>query len=214
MRDIGNHSEGNASMRFSGIVRPGLAAAVVLSVTAADRPDPVRFDIDTNHSYVGFNVRHLGVSNVKGKFTRFSGHIMLNEADVTLSTVNVTVETGSVDTSHERRDNHLRSGDFFESEAYPNLTFVSSRIERTYDGLVLVGDLTIRDVTKEVRIPFEIAGPVTLESGRKRLGAEGTLRVNRFDYGLQWNRIQEAVQVVGDEVRIELNIEANTPREG
>lgn len=201
-------------MRFSGIVKLGGAAAVALSVTAADRPDPVRFDIDTNHSYVGFNVRHLAVTNVKGKFTRFSGHIMLTEADVTLSTVNVTVETGSVDTSHERRDNHLRSSDFFESEAYPNLTFVSSRIERTDDGLVLIGDLTIRDVTKEVRIPFEIAGPVTTESGRKRLGAEGTLRVNRFDYGLQWNRIQEAVQVVGDEVRIELSIEANTPREG
>jgi polyisoprenoid-binding protein YceI len=201
-------------MRLSGIARLGAAAALLVSVTAAGRPDPVRFDIDTNHSYVGFNVRHLGVSNVKGKFTRFSGHIMLNETDVTMSTVNVTIETGSLDTSNDRRDTHLRSDDFFAAETYPNLTFVSKGIERSADGLVLVGELTIRNVTKEVRIPFEIAGPVTAESGRKRLGAEGTLRVNRFDYGLQWNRLQEAVQVVGDEVRIELNIEANTPREG
>lgn len=201
-------------MRFSRSMKVGVVAVAGLSVTAADRPDLVRFDIDTNHSYVGFTVRHLGVSNVKGKFTRFDGHIMLNEADVTKSTVNVTIEAGSIDTSNERRDNHLRSEDFFEAETYPNLTFVSSRIEETADGLVLIGDLTMRDVTREVSIPFEIAGPVTTESGRKRLGAEGTLRINRFDYGLQWNRIQEAVQVVGDEVRIELNIEANTPRQG
>ena len=201
-------------MRFSGMMRVGLVAVMGLSLTAAGRVDPVRFDIDPTHSYVGFTVRHLGVSNVKGKFTRFSGHIMLNESDITQSTVNVTIETGSVDTSNERRDNHLRSGDFFEAETYPNLTFISSGIEETADGLVLVGNLTIRDVTKEVRIPFELAGPVTLESGRKRMGAEGMLRVNRFDYGLQWNRLQEAVQVVGDEVRIELNIEANTPRQG
>jgi polyisoprenoid-binding protein YceI len=200
-------------MRFNVAVRLGIVMAAGLSLTAAGRPDPVQFDIDQSHSYVGFNVRHLGVSNVKGKFTRFSGHIMLNEADVTQSTVNVTVETGSIDTSNERRDNHLRSEDFFEAATFPQLTFVGSSIEETEDGLVLVGNLTIRDVTKEVRIPFELSGPVTLANGRQRLGAEGTLRVNRFDYGLQWNRIQEAVQVVGDEVRIELNVEANTPRQ-
>lgn len=202
------------AMRVDRVMRMGVVAVAGLSLMAAGRPDPERFDIDPNHSYVGFTVRHLGVSNVKGKFTRFSGHIMLNEADVTRSAVNVTIETGSVDTSNDRRDNHLRSGDFFEAETYPNLTFVSRRIERSADGLVLIGDLTIRDVTREVSIPFELAGPVTTESGRKRLGAEGSLRIDRFDYGLQWNRIQEAVQVVGDEVRIELNIEANTPRQG
>lgn len=201
-------------MRFSGMMRMGVVAAAGLSLTAATRPDVVRFDIDPSHSYMGFTVRHLGVSNVKGKFTRFSGHIMLNESNVTESEVNITIETGSIDTSNERRDNHLRSDDFFNAEAFPNITFVSSRIEESADGLVLVGDLTIRDVTKQVRIPFELAGPVTTESGRRRLGAEGTLRVNRFDYRLQWNRIQEAVQVVGDDVRIELNIEANTPRQG
>ncbi|MBR9990740.1 MAG: YceI family protein [Gemmatimonadetes bacterium] len=197
------------------LMKLGIVAVLGLSLTAAGRPDPVRFDIDQGHSYVGFTVRHLGVTNVKGKFTRFSGHIMLNETDVTLSTVSVTVETGSIDTSNQRRDDHLRSGDFFEAETFPALTFVSSRIARAADGgLVLIGDLTIRDVTKEVSIPFEVAGPITSESGRKRLGAEGTLRINRFDYGLQWNRLQEAIQVVGDEVRIELNIEANTPRQG
>lgn len=201
-------------MRLNGLMRMGVVAVASLSLTAAGSSDLVRFDIDPSHSHVGFTVRHLGVANVKGKFTRFSGQVMLNENDVTRSTVDVTIEVASIDTSNERRDNHLRSGDFFEAGTFPNLLFVSSRIERTPDGLVLVGDLTIRDVMKEVRIPFDLAGPVTSESGRKRLGAEGILRINRFDYGLQWNRIQEAVQVVGDEVRIELNIEANTPRQG
>src|SRR5690606_2411496 len=180
-------------MRFSRMMRTGVVAVAALALTAAWRPDPVRFDIDTSHSYVGFTVRQLGVSNVKGKFTRFSGHVMLNETDVTRSSVSVTIDAGSIDTSNERRDNHLRSGDFFEAETFPTITFESTRIENTDDGLVMIGKLTMRDVTKEVRIPFEIAGPVALENGRKRMGAEGTLRINRFDYGLQWNRIQEAV---------------------
>lgn len=190
----------------------GVLSVLTLSLSAATLPDPVRFDIDRNHSYVGFTVRHLAVSNVKGKFTDFSGHIMLNEQDITKSTVNVRIETNSIDTSNDRRDNHLRSEDFFAAERFPAVTFQSKRIERSDDGLVLIGDLTIRDITREVSIPFEIAGPVTMENGRKRMGAEGTLRVDRFDYELEWNRLQEAVQVVGDEVRIELNIEANTPR--
>lgn len=185
-----------------------------LSLTAASPPDLVRFDIDRSHSYIGFTVRHLAVTNVRGKFTDFSGHIMLHAEDVTRSTVNVTIGTNSVDTSNERRDGDLRGAEFFDAERFPSITFVSTRIERSDDGLVLVGNLTIRDVTKEVRIPFELVGPVAAPNGRQRLGAEGTLRINRFDYGLRWNRLQEAVPVVGDEVRIELSIEANTPRQG
>jgi polyisoprenoid-binding protein YceI len=188
-------------------------AATSLSLTAASTTTVERYDFDTAHTYIGFNVRHLAVTNVKGKFTRFSGHIMLDESDVTRSTVNVTIDAGSIDTSNQRRDDHLRSGDFFEAEGFPDLTFVGRRVERSGDDLVLVGDLTIRDVTKEVRMPFELTGPVTTSNGQKMLGAEGSLRVNRFDYGLQWNRLMEAVQVVGDEVRIELHVEARTPRQ-
>lgn len=173
-----------------------------------------RYEIDGNHSYVGFVVRHLAVANVRGKFTRVTGHVMLDENDVRNSAVSVTIDAGSIDTSNERRDNHLRSADFFDVEEFPTISFVSTGVEPTAEGFVMTGTLTIRDVTRSVSIPFELVGPVTTESGRKRMGAEGALRVNRFDYGLQWNRIQEAVQVVGDEVRIELNIEANTPRQG
>jgi polyisoprenoid-binding protein YceI len=188
-------------------------AATSLLLTAASTTTVERYDFDAAHTYIGFNVRHLAVTNVKGKFTRFSGHIMLDESDVTRSTVNVTVDVGSIDTGNQRRDDHLRSGDFFEVERFPDLTFVGRRVERSGDDLVLVGDLTIRDVTREVRMPFELTGPVTTSNGQKLLGAEGSLRVNRFDYGLRWNRLTEAVQVVGDEVRIELHVEARTPRQ-
>ncbi|HSJ09327.1 MAG TPA: YceI family protein [Longimicrobiales bacterium] len=191
--------------------------ALALPLTAA-RPmagqsDPERYNIDASHSYVGFSVRHLAVTNVRGKFTRFSGHIMLNEQDMTKSTVNVTIEAGSIDTSNERRDADLRSDNFFDAGTFPSITFVGRRVERGDDGLVLVGDLTMRDVTKEVRVPFELTGPVVSANGQKRIGAEGTLRVNRFDYGLKWNTLREAVPVVGEEVRIELNVEAVTPRQ-
>lgn len=176
--------------------------------------DPERFDFDVAHTNIDFVVRHLAVANVRGKFNRFSGHILLDPADITRSTVSVTIDARSIDTANERRDDHLRSADFFEVEKYPTLTFTSRRVERTGDGFVAVGDLTIRDVTREVRIPFEVSGPISVGNGQRAIGVEGALRVNRFDYGLQWNRITEAVQVVGDEVRIELNVSARTPRQG
>jgi polyisoprenoid-binding protein YceI len=185
-----------------------LPLAVLVSLGAGEQRVVERYEIDGVHSNVDFVVRHLGVASVRGQFTRFSGHIMLDEADLTRSTVHVTIEAGSVDTRNQRRDDHLRSSDFFEAERFPTLTFAGRGVERAGDGHVLVGDLTIRDVTREVRIPFEMTGPVAMGDGQKRMGAEGTLRVNRFDYGLRWNRITEAVQVVGDEVRIELSISA------
>jgi polyisoprenoid-binding protein YceI len=174
--------------------------------------DLVRYDIDVAHTHVGFIVRHLGVANVRGRFTRFGGHIMLDESDVTRSTVDVTIEAASIDTDNERRDDHLRSSDFFDVATFPALRFVGRRIERSGDDLVLVGELTIRDVTRQVRIPFELSGPVHGGNGQRVIGAEGSLRISRFDYGLQWNRFTEAVQVVGPEVRIELQLEARTPR--
>lgn len=186
---------------------------------AADRRDPggdtidlVRFDLDPAHTHIGFSVRHMMVTNVRGRFNRFSGSVMLDPEDVTGSRVAVRIEAASIDTDNDRRDEHLRSADFFEVERFPHLVFESRRVERAGDDLVLVGDLTIRDVTREVRIPFELTGPLNVGNGQQRLGAEGTLRLNRFDYGLRWNRITESVQVVGDEVRIELNVSAVTPR--
>ena len=169
---------------------------------------PVRYVFDTSHTYIGFNARHFGVTNVKGNFGTFTGHIMFDEEDVTRSSVEVTIETASVDTDNERRDNHLRSADFFAADSFPQIRFVSKRVEHAGDGLVVTGDLTMRGITREVRIPFELAGPVSTGNGQKRLGVEGALRINRFDYGLNWNNVVENIGVVADTVRIELQIEA------
>lgn len=197
----------------SGFVATLAVPVIALAQPASSGGAMERFEIDASHSHVGFSVRHLAITNVRGNFQRFSGHIMLNEQDITKSTVNVTVEAASIDTDNDRRDADLRGAEFFETAKYPSLTFVGKRIERAGDELVLVGDLTMRGVTKEVRFPFELIGPVTSANGQKRLGAEATLRINRFDYGLKWNTLREAVPVVGDEVKIELNIEAVTPRQ-
>lgn len=195
----------------------GLMATLAFPVIVLAQPAPEgateRYEIDASHSHVGFSVRHLAITNVRGNFQRFSGHIMLNEQDITKSTVNVTVDVASIDTDNDARDADLRGEEFFETAKYPHMTFVGKRIDRDGSDLVLVGDLTMRGVTKEVRIPFELVGPVTSANGQKRLGAEGSLRINRFDYGLKWNALREAVPVVGEEVRIELNIEAVTPRQ-
>jgi polyisoprenoid-binding protein YceI len=193
------------------------AAAILLSTVAlsASAPMPVeRYSFDTSHTYVGFVVRHLGVSNVKGKFNKFDGEILLDDTDITKSSVRVTIDAASIDTENERRDNHLRSADFFEAAKFPNLTFVSKRVEKKGSQLQVTGDLTIRDVTREVTIPFALNGPLKSSNGQKRIGAEGSLVINRFDYGLKWNRMTEAVQVVAPEVRIELSVEATTPRPG
>lgn len=190
-----------------------VTAALLLPLlfTAAVPDDVQRFEIDRTHSRVGFAVRHMGVATVRGEFRDFEGHLLLNTADITKSTVSIVIRTATIDTGNERRDNHLRSDDFFNAEQYPTITFETRRVEQGADGYVLVGDLTIRDVTKEVHIPFELNGPITL-GDRQRLGAEGSVQVNRKDFKLMWNNMVEGVNVVSDDVRIELAIEAATPR--
>ncbi|HET9982354.1 MAG TPA: YceI family protein [Longimicrobiales bacterium] len=187
-----------------------LAASVVL-LGSGRPPAPERYEIDPNHSYVGFSVRHMMVSNVRGKFNKFSGTIELDPQDITRSRVDVEIDAASINTEVARRDDDLRSANFFDVAKYPRITFAGKRVEKTADGLALVGDLTIRDVTKEVRVPFELSGPVPAPQGRKRVGAEATFRIKRQDFGLLYNRVVEGAQVVGDEVKIELEVEALTP---
>lgn len=194
------------------IMTAGLLAVTSLALTASSPLAVEEYNLDTSHTQISFVVRHLGVSNVRGKFNKFEGKIHLDESDLSKSSVRVTIDANSVDTDNERRDNHLRSEDFFEVARFPQITFVSKRVQKNGSTYEVVGDLTIRDVTREVTIPFELAGPMKSANGQKRIGAEGSLVVNRFDYGLKWNRMTEAVAVVGPEVRIELNVEAATPR--
>lgn len=166
--------------------------------------------IDPDHSNVGFKVRHLMVSNVKGHFETFNGTVDLDDKDISRSKVTVTIDTNSINTNVKKRDDHLRSVDFLDVAAYPTMTFVSKKVARAgKDKLKVTGDLTLRGVTKQVVLNVE--GP-SKESkdpwGNIRKGATATTTINRKDFGLTWNKaLETGGVVVGDEVTITLEIE-------
>lgn len=189
-----------------------LALIVGLFVATAPAQAVERYQLDPVHSYVGFAVRHMLVSWVKGQFNDFSGEILYDPEDLARSSVSVVIQTASLDTRNERRDNHLKSPDFFAVEEFPEITFRSKRIEPRGDAYVAIGDLSIRGVSKEIELPFTLAGPVTAAGGRPRLGAEAALTLHRHDFQVSWNRFLEGVGlVVGDEARIEIQVEAIGP---
>jgi polyisoprenoid-binding protein YceI len=166
--------------------------------------------IDPDHSNVGFKVRHLMVSNVKGSFEKQTGTVEIDDKDITKSKVEVTIDTNSINTNVKKRDDHLRSADFFDVAKFPTMTFVSRKVEKAgKDNLKVTGDLTLHGVTKQVVLAVE--GP-SKESkdpyGNIRRGATATTKINRKDYGLVWNAALETGGVaVGEEVTITLEIE-------
>lgn len=165
--------------------------------------------IDPVHSSVEFSVRHMVIANVKGDFTDFAGTIIYNDSDITRSSVEVGIKTASISTNNAGRDEHLRSADFFYAEKFPEITFESSKVEKGDDGHILHGTLTMNGVSHEISIPFEFLGKVLGPDGKKRLGFAGHTELNRKDYGITWNKtLDTGGLAVGDEVKIELNIEA------
>ena len=183
-----------------------------LAATAQEEeaaPDPYLYPIDTSHSTIGFKVRHFTVSNVRGRFGTFEGAIRYNPEDLADSGVEVTIDAASIDTDHQQRDDHLRSPDFLDVENYPTLTFKSTRVEQDDDGWIMNGDLTMRGVTKPVTFRFDMVGPITDPLGMQRMGIEGSLTIDRRDWGLNWSRAMETGGLfVGHEVKIELAAEA------
>lgn len=165
---------------------------------------------DLVHSSVGFTVRHLVVSKVRGKFTRWTGSILMDEHDLTRTQVDVSIETASVDTGVEQRDNHLRSADFFDVEKHPAMTFKSARVERAEDGMLRAhGNLTMHGVTRPIVLDVEYAGTQKDPWGGLRAGFSARTSLNRKDYGLVWNQVLETGGVaVGDKVEIDIEIEA------
>jgi polyisoprenoid-binding protein YceI len=165
---------------------------------------------DQPHTTIEFKIRHLMVSWVKGVFTDFDGTVTIDEDDISKSSVNITIATDSIDTNNQKRDDHLRSPDFFDAAKFPSMTFVSKKVVAA-DGAPtkVIGDLTIRDVTREVELNVEeFSQPIKGPWGNTRRGASATAVINRSDYGLTWNKALEAGGVVvGDEVRISLEVE-------
>lgn len=167
------------------------------------------YTLDPVHSTVEFVVRHLMIAKVRGRFTTFDGQVELAAGSDLPTTITATIDAGSVDTRQEQRDADLRSANFFEVEKYPHLTFESERIEGTPERFTIDGKLTIHGVTRNVKLSGSFEGRATDPWGGVRVGyaAQGT--INRKDFGMGWNAaLETGGVVVGDEVRIELNVEA------
>jgi polyisoprenoid-binding protein YceI len=165
--------------------------------------------IDKSHSKVGFSVTHMLIAEVDGTFKNFDGKIVTEGESFENASISLTVDINSISTDNEKRDNHLKSDDFFNAEKYPEMTFVSKKFTKVDDkNYVLVGDLTIRDVTKEVKLDVVMNGLITDPWGNTRAGFKLTGEVNRFDYNLKWNKVMEAGGlIVGETVTIKANIE-------
>jgi len=178
-------------------------------MTQTARSQLVTYTLDPAHSEVGFAVKHLMVTNVKGSFHKFDAQVQLDEADLTNSKLSVTIDASSIDTRNADRDAHLRSPDFFDVEKNPNLTFVSKRIDRMGDdSYKVVGDLTIRGVTREVTLDAEETGRGKDPWGNSRIGFELRGKINREEYGLLWNQALETGGVlVAPDVKLVIDIE-------
>lgn len=167
-----------------------------------------KYVVDKAHSTVGFTVKHLVISTVPGHFQDYDVVFMYDENDISKSSVEATIKTTSISTDNQKRDDHLRSADFFDVEKYPEITFKSNNFRKTDDGYVVKGILNMRGVSKEVEIPFKILGKLKDPQGNTKLGLEGGLTINRQDYNVSWNKTLDTGGVlVSDEVKIELNIQ-------
>ena len=164
--------------------------------------------LDKAHSSVTFAVRHMLISEVTGKFKDFDIAVTSSEDDFTDAVIDATIKVASITTENERRDNHLRSDDFLNAEKFPEIKFKSTSIEKTgKDSYKIYGTLTIRDTTKQVVFDAVHNGTITTKQG-KRMGWRATLSLNRFDYGLRWDRtIDTGALIAGDKVNITLNVE-------
>jgi polyisoprenoid-binding protein YceI len=168
------------------------------------------WNFDLSHSSVNFYVRHLMVSKVHGRFETWGGTLVIDDADITRSRVEVNIDAASIATKEEKRDAHLRSADFFDVENFPKLTFVSTAVKKISDEeLEVTGDLTIRGVSKPITLKVESNGTVRDPWGGTRAGFSAKASFSRKEFGLHWNALLEAGGVVvGDKVEIGLEIEA------
>lgn len=169
-----------------------------------------QWNLDPAHTQANFNVRHMMVTTVRGSLGAVSGTITFDAATPAISAVEATINVAGINTGVEDRDNHLRSGDFFDVETYPNITFKSTDVEIINDTTAKVnGDLTIRDVTKSVTLNVEYLGSGASPFGDTRAGFEATGTINREDFGLTWNQALESGGVlVGKDVKISLDVQA------
>jgi len=168
------------------------------------------YQLDAGHSSIQFKIRHLTVSNVTGTFNKFKGSASVEGEDIATLKVEVAIDAASVDTGHEKRDEHLRNADFLDVAKYPAITFVSKKVIKGDPGkLKVIGDLTLHGITREITVDLEGPTPEIKDPwGNFRRGATGTAKIDRRDFGITWNKaLDTGGLVVGNEVGIQVDIE-------
>ena len=171
------------------------------------------YNFDKVHSFIGFRVKHMGLIEVPGYFRDFTGTVNYDTKVLANWTVEFTAKTNSVDTGVAARDSHLRTNDFFDVQTYPDMTFKSTKITRLGKILTVTGDLTIRDVTKSISFPFQIAGVLADGKGGSKIGLTAETVINRRDFGVNYGtKLPSGVPVLADNVKVVLQIEANRPQ--
>ncbi len=168
-----------------------------------------QYAVDTSHSSVGFSVRHLGLSKVKGSFQDFNGSVVWDDQDLSKSSIKGVVKIASVDTQNEKRDTHLKASDFFDAAKYPEMKFESKKILKDKDGkYTIVGDLTIKNVTKEISAPLNLTEVLTDPWGKVRRGFETAFKINRNDFGISFNnKLQNGSFVLSEDIEISLDVQ-------
>jgi len=185
-----------------------LIAALPLLIAGIAHADSVEWKLDPSHSSVGFSVPHLVVSSVEGRFKTSTAKVTLDEADLTKSQVSLEADVASIDTGDQKRDDHLKSPDFFDAKKFPKLTFKSTKIVKAGKAFKLTGDLTIRDVTKSVTLDATVSEPVKTPWGNLARAAKVSGKIKRGDFGLKWNKaLETGGVVVGDDVTIDVKAE-------
>jgi polyisoprenoid-binding protein YceI len=188
----------------------GLAAALALPASAGT----TTYQIDPRHSSAGFGVTHLMISTVRGEFHGVTGTVVVDDSDISRSSVKVTIDATTVDTREPDRDKHLKSEAFFDVANYPTITFQSTKVERNADGsLKVTGDLTIRGVTKTAVLTATVPkAPIKDPWGLQRTATSATTKINRQDFGVAWNqKLDSGGVVVGDDVNVSLDVEMVIP---
>lgn len=183
----------------------GFVASLFLVVSFANAES---LKIDSAHSEVGFSIKHMMISNVKGKFNIYEANIDFDKKTKKFKALKAVIDAESIDTGIEKRDNHLRSPDFFEVVKYPNIEFVMTKYTANGDSGIIEGKITIRDITKKIKLNVDVNGIIKDFKGNTRVGFTMTGKLNRKDFGLKWNKALEfGGFAVGDEVKITIELE-------
>ena len=190
--------------------RPATEDTVFDAATTAVDDISGDYTLDTSHTRLGFSARHAMVTTVRGSFPSFEGTAKIDTANPAASSVSLSIDVAGIDTGNADRDGHLRSGDFFDAEQFPTITFTSTEVVREDESTwQITGDLTIKGVTKPVTIEFESTGSARDPFGNLRVGFEGATSINRKDWGLTWNAALETGGVlVSEKIKLEFDVSA------